>query len=102
MSQLPDIEQVSKLVHEGWWKEKQRQGFHAPLECNSEAHKKFQSLSDSEKIAQFGESFDEKRHKWCDKCHPNMYPYEELTDDEKQLDRATVKTVYEAINMLTN
>jgi hypothetical protein len=98
---LPDIEEVSKLVHDAWWKEKKRQGFHAPMDCESDAHKKYESLSSSEKIAEFGEAFDEKRHKWCNKCHPNMYPYEELTEDEKELDRATVRSVYDAISSLS-
>ena len=32
--------------------------------------------------------------------HPNMKPYEQLTEEEKELDRVTVKTVLEALATL--
>jgi hypothetical protein len=50
------LEQVSEEVHNSWWQEKAKQGFHSP-------------------IIHGGDKFT----KVCDKCHPDMYPYNELS-----------------------
>jgi len=69
------IEQLSSDVHDGWWDEKRKQGFHAPLDC-PEIHAPY--------------------NKWntnCDKCHRDMYPYNELPENVKEYDRVTVRKV---------
>lgn len=70
LKDLPDLETVAEMVHNSWWKEKTKQGFHAPADC-----------------PQMG----------CVNCHPNMIPYDQLSEMAKDLDRATVRMVYEAI-----
>jgi hypothetical protein len=78
----PDIEHLSSNVHDSWWKEKKEQGFHAPLSCprRSPANRygKFEPV--------------------CDKCHTDMYPYEELPENIKEYDRVTVRTVLQALD----
>jgi hypothetical protein len=93
--QFPDIEIVARIVHDAWWKEKKAQGFHAPIDCPGEAHKKYKNAKEENKSADM--NIDEKKFRWCEKCHPDMYPYEELPDDIKELDRATIRAVYRAI-----
>lgn len=94
---LPDVETVAELVHNAWWKEKKKQGFHSPAECDSPSRKQFLLLSENEKKKEYGTGFNGNKNKWCEHCHPNMYPYSELTEPEKELDRTTVRSVYKAI-----
>lgn len=59
---------------------KKRQGFHSPKECKNPMIDKFTQS--------------------CDKCHTDMYPYNELPEHIKEYDRVTVKTVIKAIEKL--
>lgn len=70
------IEYLSNKVHDGWWAEKRSQGFHAPLSHTG------------------GSGKFEKR---CDKCHADMYPYDELPENVKEYDRVTVRAVLVAL-----
>ena len=63
-----DIEFIAKGVHEAWQQERTRQGW------------------------KYGETTDRAR-----KTHESMIPYEDLTEDEKDLDRRTVKQVIEML-----
>jgi len=40
------------------------------------------------------------REHFCNKCHRDMIPYQELPEDIKDYDRVTVQTVLEAIRTL--
>lgn len=75
------VEALSEQVHNAWWEEKARQGFHAPKECltlrSGDTYNKFQ--------------------KYCDKCHTDMYPYNELPENIKEYDRVMVRTVLKAL-----
>lgn len=93
------IEVLAEKVHESWKKEKRSQGFHSPNECQSESHKSYIE-SDWRVKERFGDHFDPKFYKWCDKCHPDLCPYEELTENIKEYDRVTVRTVLNAIKEL--
>ena len=86
-------------VHDAWWEEKKKQGFHSPNDCNSSNHESFKNASDhnKEKLEDFHNS---KFYKWCDKCHADMYPYNELEENIKDYDRVTVDTVIKAIEQL--
>lgn len=69
------IEKLSSDIHDGWWDEKRKQDFHAPLDC-----------------AKVSAPYN----KWavnCDKCHRDMYPYNELPENIKEYDRVTVRKV---------
>ena len=70
-------EVIAESVHDAWWTEKIKQGFHAPLRCPTTCGKKFE--------------------KNCEKCHADMYPYLELPENVKEYDRATVRAVLNAI-----
>jgi hypothetical protein len=98
-SQVPSadyaLELLASKVHDSWWEEKAKQGFHAPADCESENHQSFINSGQHPK-EQFEGHFDSLRYKWCDKCHPDMYPYEKLPDNIKEFDRATVRTVLKA------
>ena len=63
-----DIEFIAKGVHEAWQQERTGQGW------------------------KYGETTDRAR-----KTHESMIPYEDLTEDEKDLDRRTVKQVIEML-----
>lgn len=77
------IEFLSEQVHNAWWEEKKRQGFHAPIDC------------------QYHDDFWEgKFEKSCDHCHTDMYPYYELPEHIKEYDRVTVRTVLAAIRKM--
>lgn len=79
------VEKLSAFVHDAWWDEKKKQGFHAPVECPA-----FPA------VAVIGSDFD-KFAKICDKCHSDMYPYEELPENIKEYDRVMVRTVLRAL-----
>ena len=79
-----NIEFLSEQVHNAWWEEKKKQGFHSPKECPT--------LRIGDTILFF--------KKYCDKCHTDMYPYNELPENVKEYDRVTVRTVIEAIKKM--
>lgn len=94
---LPNIELVSEKVHEAWMITKAEQGFHAPAVCPS-SNKKSYNESDWQGKERFEDAgLHPKTFKWCDKCHPCLYPYNELSEKDKDLDRSTVAAVYAAI-----
>ena len=78
-----EIESISEDVHNSWWRGKESNGYHPPLNCkikfNPEIHK------------------DEKHSERCDKCHESMYPYNELKDSTQEYDRATVRQTTKSI-----
>lgn len=74
------IEELSAHVHDAWHAEKASQGFHAPIDCRSPRGPK-----------------DGKFGKTCDRCHSDMYPYDELPENVKEYDRVTVRSVLKAI-----
>jgi len=74
------LEFLAEQVHNSWWEEKKKQGFHAPVDCVNFRGDKFA--------------------KHCDKCHADMYPYDELADNIKEYDSVTVRTVLDAIEKL--
>ena len=73
-----------------------KQGFHSPDECESKNHKSFMNTSwqNQERLT---DNCNVKFYKWCDKCHTDLYPYNELPEHIKEYDRVTVKAVIEAI-----
>lgn len=75
------LERLSAEVHNGWWDEKKKQGFHTPLNCPHRSptneYGKFEAV--------------------CEKCHADMYPYEELAENIKEYDRVMVRTCLKAI-----
>ena len=75
----PDVEQIASRVHNAWWREKEAQGFHPPVECL---------------VDEYESKFDAR----CDKCHADMYPYDELSYETQEYDRVTVVTVLAAID----
>lgn len=91
-----DIEKLAKEVHNAWMAEKFKQGFHAPVNCDSykvglPCFTKA-GFADSEERTKF------QRH--CKMCHADMYQYEELPDNIKEYDRVTVIAVLEAMNKI--
>ena len=94
-----NLEFLAEKVHKAWWAEKDKQGFHPPNGCRSENHISFMS-ADWQAKERFEEHFNPKFYKWCDQCHPDMYPYEQLPENIKEYDRVTVRTVLNAIKEL--
>lgn len=76
------IEPLAEKVHDAWWTEKKRQGFHPPLECPD-----YRGGGKFEKI--------------CDFCHGDMYPYGDLPDHVQEYDRATVRAVLDAVEAVS-
>ena len=67
------IELLSEKVHNAWMKEKEAQGF------------------------SYGKDYDKEKKK-----HPDMLPYNELKEEVKEYDRATVRAVLQAQKELQN
>lgn len=88
------IEKLSAAVHDAWWKEKKIQGFHSPIDCESQSAKDCHEHD----IKSVGLHPFLKFHKYCDKCHTDMYPYEELPENVKEYDRVTVRSALTAID----
>lgn len=83
------MEQIAAEVHNQWWMEKEKQGFHPPTQCQ------YWPLPHGKE-----ESKDAAFNKHCDKCHPDMYPYKELPEHIKEYDRVTVRGVLSAIERI--
>jgi len=60
------LEKMAEKVHDGWMKEKRKQGYHHPSKCPLE-------------------------RKGCMKCHEQMKPYNKLIDSVKELDRVMIR-----------
>lgn len=88
-----NIEFLSEQVHNAWWEEKKRQGFHAPMDCIKRPGYDPQDI---------GRMILIKLSRYCDKCHTDMYPYTELSEDVKEYDRVTVRSVLDAIKKMEN
>jgi len=93
------IEVLAEKVHQSWEREKRSQGFHSPSECKSDNRRSYDQAEWRAKD-RFSEHFDSKLYKWCDKCHADLYPYEDLAENIKEYDRVTVRTVINAIEEL--
>lgn len=93
------IELISEEVHNAWMNEKRDQGFHSPDECQSKNHKGFLN-TDCKNQERLTDNCNIKFYKWCDKCHTDLYPYNELPENIKEYDRVTVITVLEAIGKI--
>ena len=93
------FEQICEQTHNAWWVEKKKEEFHQPNECPSQNHKGFQN-ADWQSQDRFEDLHDPKFHKWCAKCHPDMYSYAELPNNIQEYDRATVRAVLLAIENL--
>ena len=74
------IEMIASNVHDAWLEEKKKQGFHSPMDCTFTIGGKFET--------------------GCNKCHTDMYPYEELPENIKEYDRVTVMAVLHAISKI--
>ena len=94
-----NIEFLAEQVHNTWWQEKEKQGFHSPNDCESENRTGYIN-SDWQSQERFDNYFDSRYYEWCDKCHSDMYPYNELPEHIKEYDRVTVRTVLNAIDKL--
>jgi len=90
LRQDENFEVLAAKVHNGWWREKRRQGFHAPWEC---------TISVSAVVADY-ELENPKFIRRCESCHADMYPYGDLSEGKKEYDRATVRVVLDAIEEL--
>lgn len=77
------IERLSEEVHNAWLVEKTKQGFHAPYECPKRAPMQLKKFI-----------------QYCNRCHTDMYSYDELPENIKEYDRVTVRTVLKAIDEL--
>jgi len=78
-SAMINIEKIAERVHDAWWEEKKRQGFHSPEDCSSGGGVRFGIP--------------------CERCHSDMYPYDELSENVKEYDRKTVWAVLNAMGI---
>jgi len=79
-----NIERIAEKVHNAWWKEKIKQGFHSPLDCLR---------------VPVLDGRDRKFSKRCGRCHSDMYPYAELPENIKDYDRMMVWAVLNAMGI---
>jgi hypothetical protein len=87
------IEKIAESVHNSWWNEKKEQGFHSPDDCKSRNHKDFLEAN----YEQQENVRNPKFFGWCEKCHTDMYPYNELPENIKEYDRVTAKAVLKSL-----
>lgn len=92
-------ELLSEEVHNAWMIEKTSQGFHSPDKCQSKNHKGFLN-TDWKNQERLTDNCNVKFYKWCDKCHTDLYPYNELPENIKEYDRVAVRTVLEAMGKI--
>lgn len=62
---------------------------------SAEVHKSFLN-TDWQNQERLTDLHNPKFYKWCDKCHSDLYPYNELPENIKEYDRVTVKAVLSA------
>jgi hypothetical protein len=74
------IDGLAKYIHDSWWEEKARQGFHY-----ASFHKEFNPSAIK---------------KLCDKCHLDMIPYEQLPESSKVFDKVTIETTLAGLQLL--
>jgi len=86
-----NMERIAEEVHNGWWEEKKKQGFHAPIDCPHAVPLPAVGKEESEEL------YFEKH---CPDCHTDMIPYESLPDHVKEYDRVTVRAVLNAIQKI--
>ncbi len=82
-------ENISANVHDAWWLSKVEQGFHAPVDCTLRLYEPIED--ENEEIL---------RERFCEKCHPDMVPYNKLPENIKDYDRVTVDAVLKAIEQI--
>ena len=87
------IEMIAEGVHDAWWEEKEKQGFHSPKECKSKNKESYINSSQQGKDRFLDTGLNPKLYRWCNKCHTDMYPYDELSEGIKEYDRVTAKAV---------
>lgn len=97
-----NVEFLAEQVHNAWWEEKKKQGFHSPLDCQSKNYKSFKNTDERNQERFYDAGNNPKFYKWCNKCHTDMYPYDELAENIKEYDRVTVKTIIDAIEKLNS
>lgn len=90
------LEQMAEKVHDSWKEEKKRQEYHAPKKCN---WKPDISTLLSDKVEVVCEAVPTGRGT-CTKCHKDMIPYSELSEDVKDLDRVMVMKFEEQLKEL--
>lgn len=89
-------EAIAAKVHDAWWMGKIKQGFHPPSNCCSDSA----TRAWEEDERSLGHNEFPKFHKFCNKCHTDMYPYQDLPEHVKDYDRVTVDAVIKAIEEL--
>lgn len=65
-----DREDVGRIMHESWTRTKRAQGFHHPTEEHGPGFNKMLGIG-----------------KGCDKCHPDLILWEELSEAQKDINR---------------
>lgn len=68
-----DREHVGRLMHESWSRTKKTQGFHGPNDMDNCADKNYVA--------------EETFFCQCGKLHPDLIPWEELREDQKDINR---------------
>ena len=87
---------IAEKVHDSWRDEKIKQGFHSPASCVSSEAKKAMCHEIASKDLYIKPKFT----KYCEKCHEDMYSYQELPENIKDYDRVTVTAVLSAISKI--
>ena len=78
------VEKLAEGVHDAWARQKRANGFHAPNECPYKTrHPEFEPNA---------------KGCFCSKCHPDLIPYEDLTEEVKEYDRVTVRQVLDGLD----
>lgn len=87
-------EQLARMVHEAWLKEREKQGFVPPIPGKCPTCGSQQTMTNDASIIFCT--------KGCPplKTHQRMLPYDDLSEDEKGYNRASVAGVIEALKAL--
>ena len=74
------VDGLAEYIHDSWWEEKIKQGFHHP----SQKHKEWKR----------------NQKKICDKCHLDMIPYNKLPESSKRFDKVTIETTLAGLRIM--
>jgi hypothetical protein len=81
---------LAEEMHTVWLQEKKEQGFHLPEDCIS-LSRTYYIAKDNKLEERDKETSNSETCKWCNRCLPNMYAYEDISSIMKVCEEEMVR-----------